>query len=93
MREYYAYKMQIRYQCTPNILNTGRLFQQFVVEMYVKIETQRLDFYRSRQQLIRREQLQGLMDSVVQGQSRGAQVGQKVTLPASFIGGPRDMKR
>ncbi|XP_027102649.1 uncharacterized protein [Coffea arabica] len=93
MREYYAYKMQIRHQCTPNILNTGRLFQQFVVEMYVKIETQRLDFYRSRQQLIRREQLQRLMDSIIQGQSRGAQVGQKVILPASFIGGPRDMKR
>ena len=33
------------------------------------------------------------MDSIIQGQSRGAQVGQKVILPASFIGGPRDMKR
>lgn len=33
------------------------------------------------------------MDSVVHGQSHAAQVSQKVILPASFIGGPRDMKR
>ena len=93
MREYYAYKFQIRKEFTPNILNTGRLLQQFAVDMYVKLETQRLDFYRSKQLLIRREQLQGLMDSVVHGQSEGCKIGQRILLPASFIGGPRDMKK
>ncbi|XP_027169382.1 uncharacterized protein LOC113769103 [Coffea eugenioides] len=93
MREYYAYKFQIRKEYSPNILNAGRLLQQFAVDMYVKLETQRLDFYRSKQLLIQREQLQGLMDSVIQGQSQGSKVGQRVLLPASFIGGPRDMKK
>ncbi|XP_027150474.1 sister chromatid cohesion protein PDS5 homolog A-B-like [Coffea eugenioides] len=74
MREYYAYKFQMRKEYNPNILNTGRLLQQFAVDMYVKLETQRLDFYRSKQLLIRREQLQGLMDSVGHGQSQGSKV-------------------
>ncbi|XP_071901098.1 uncharacterized protein [Coffea arabica] len=93
MREYYAYRFQMRKQNTPGILNTARAFQQYVVDMYVKIETQRLDFHRKRQKLIRTEQLQGVMDSVVEGESKGSNVGQRVILPASFIGGPRDMKR
>ncbi|XP_071921748.1 uncharacterized protein [Coffea arabica] len=93
MREYYAYRFQIRKQNTPSILNTARSFQQYVVDMYVKIERQRLDFHRKRQKLIRTEQLQGVMDSVVEGEAKGSNLGQRVILPASFIGGPRDMKR
>mgnify|MGYP004702161079 FL=1 len=93
MREYYAYRFQMREENKPSILNTTRAFQQYVVDMYVKIESQRLDFFRHRQQQIRTEQLQGVMDSVVEGQCRGSKVGQRVILPASFIGGPRDMKR
>nr|XP_027091801.1 uncharacterized protein LOC113712521 [Coffea arabica] len=61
--------------------------------MYIKIESQRLDYYRSRQQLIRREELQGIMDSVIAGHCQGSKIGQRVILPASFIGGPRDMRR
>nr|XP_027108929.1 uncharacterized protein LOC113728764 [Coffea arabica] len=93
MREYYAYKLQIRDKYSPNILNTGRLLQQYVVDMYIKIESQILDYYKSKQEFIRREQLQGVMDSVITGQCQGLKVGQRVVLPASFIGGPRDMKR
>ena len=93
MREYYSYKLQIRANNTPGILNTGRELQQYVVDMYAKIETQRLDFFRMKQKLIRTEQLQGIMDSITSGQSQGARVGKRVILPASFIGGPRDMKR
>ncbi|XP_071909310.1 uncharacterized protein [Coffea arabica] len=93
MREYYSYKLQMREKYTPSVLNTGRLLQQYVIDMYIKIETQRLDYYKNRQELIRREQLQGIMDSVVAGHCQGSRVGQRVILPASFIGGPRDMRR
>nr|XP_027101001.1 uncharacterized protein LOC113720276 [Coffea arabica] len=93
MREYYAYKLQMRKKYTPGILSTGWLLQQYVIDMYIKIESQRLDYYRSRQQLIRREELQGIMDSVIAGHCQGSKIGQRVILPASFIGGPRDMRR
>jgi hypothetical protein len=42
-REYYCYKLQMR----PNEFNVlfygGRLFQQSLVDMYVKVESMRLD--------------------------------------------------
>jgi hypothetical protein len=44
-REYYCYKLQMR----PNEVNImfygGRLFQQWLVDMYVKVESMRLDWY------------------------------------------------
>ena len=91
--EYYAYRFQMRKQNTIGILNTACASQQYVVDMYKKIKTQRLDFHRKRQKLIRIEQLQGVMDSVVEGESKGSKVGHRVILPTSFIGGSRDMKR
>ncbi|XP_073291189.1 uncharacterized protein [Primulina huaijiensis] len=36
---------------------------------------------------------QGIVDSVVNGETRGSEIGHRVVLPASFIGGPRDMHK
>ena len=65
----------MRKQNTPGILNTAHAFQLYVVDMYVKIETQRLDFNRKRQKLIRTKQLQGVMDAIVEGELKGSKVG------------------
>ena len=44
-QEYYANRLQIRpYNY---ILRTTRLFQQFVVDMYVKIENTRIEYCRN----------------------------------------------
>ena len=75
------------------LIHSLRLFQQFVVGTYIKIETSRLDFHRKRQTEIRTEILQGVLDSVAIGQMQGSRVGRRIVLPASFIGGPRDMRR
>ncbi|KAL3848720.1 hypothetical protein ACJIZ3_010602 [Penstemon smallii] len=64
--------------------------------MYIKVETSRLDYYKSEQfqQELRVESLQGITDSLhVDGQTDPSQIGQKVILPSSFIGGPRDMRK
>ncbi|XP_073121078.1 uncharacterized protein [Henckelia pumila] len=92
-REYYCYRLQIRLTNTSVILYGGRLLQQYVVDMYVKLETTRLDYYRRHQSEIRSEMYQGVVESVANGESRGSEVGQRIVLPASFIGGPRDMRR
>ncbi|XP_049350419.1 uncharacterized protein LOC125815062 [Solanum verrucosum] len=63
------------------------------VDMYIKLETTRLEYYRFEQSNYRREILQGIVDSVTAGEYRGEKVGQRVLLPGSFIGGPRDMRR
>ncbi|XP_049346841.1 uncharacterized protein LOC125811408 [Solanum verrucosum] len=49
--------------------------------------------YKFEQSNYRREILQGIVDSVTSGKCRGENVGQRVLLPGSFIGGPRDMRR
>ncbi|KAJ0868327.1 putative helitron helicase-like domain-containing protein [Helianthus annuus] len=92
MREYYCYKFQI---CsTENVLFLGgTLLQQFVVDVYIKLETSRLQFCERNQSKIRAELYQGLVDCVHAGEVHPSRVGQRIVLPASFIGGPRDMRR
>lgn len=75
------------------LLHCLRLLQQFSVDSYVKIETSMLDFHRHRQNVVRSEILQGVLDSISLGQTEGSKVGRRIVLPASFIGGSRDMRR
>ncbi|GAA0145809.1 hypothetical protein LIER_05911 [Lithospermum erythrorhizon] len=42
---------------------------------------------------MRSELYQGIVDSVMAGESRGSELGQQIILLASFIGDPRDMRR
>ncbi|XP_057778382.1 uncharacterized protein LOC130997139 [Salvia miltiorrhiza] len=42
---------------------------------------------------MRAELYQGIVDSVFNGELRGNEVGKRIVLPATFIGGPRDMRR
>ncbi|KAG5547752.1 hypothetical protein RHGRI_013442 [Rhododendron griersonianum] len=92
-REFYAYRLQIRPNTNSILLSCGRLLQQFVVDMYVKIETSRLDYFRNKQEDIRFDLYKGIIDSVNQGESQGSRVGTRTVLPRSFIGGPRDMQK
>ncbi|CAA0832565.1 Unknown protein, partial [Striga hermonthica] len=68
-REYYCYKLQGRNCDDSFLLHFGRLFQQYIVDIYVKIETQRLDFYKTQQIEIRNEVLQGVQDSLAAGET------------------------
>nr|KAJ0216505.1 hypothetical protein LSAT_V11C300142530 [Lactuca sativa] len=47
VREYYAYKLQICRHDKSHLLHFGRLLQQYIVDSYVELETQRLAFYRT----------------------------------------------
>ncbi|XP_074301013.1 uncharacterized protein LOC141632360 [Silene latifolia] len=90
-REYYAYKLQIR----PGnlLLRGGRFFQQFIVDMYVKVENTRLDFIRLNQDTIRADLYQGILDTLELGENSASNVGRRMIPPPSFLGGPRDMRR
>ncbi|KAF5461688.1 hypothetical protein F2P56_017766 [Juglans regia] len=92
-REYYCYKLQIRENVRSILLLSGRLLQQFVVDMYVKIETSRLDYFRNNQQHIRSEVYQGIVDTITLGETNASNVGKRIILRSSFIGGPRDMRK
>ena len=61
--------------------------------MYIKIETARLDYFQNKQDEIRAEAYQGIIDSIDVGEMHGSKVGCRIILPASFIGGPRDIRK
>jgi len=57
LREWCAFKLQIRRGIFNALLFGGRLFQQWTVDMYIKMESMRLDWYSNpkHQKLIRAE--------------------------------------
>ena len=64
--EYYCYKLHIRAQDKYLLLHISRLLQQYVIDVYIKIETSRLEFYGidENQYRLRIKIYQGLLDSV-----------------------------
>lgn len=92
-REYYCYKLHIRQSNRSILLRSARLLQQFVVDMYIELETTKLDYYRKSQANLRCELYQGIVDSVTAGETRASEVGKRKILSGSHVGGPRDMRR
>lgn len=93
VRDYYCYRLQTRPRIFNPILHGQRLFQQFAVDMYIKVEGTRLDWIRNHQKEIRADLYKGVMDSITAGESRANAVGKRTVLPGSFQGSCRDMKR
>nr|XP_009791862.1 PREDICTED: uncharacterized protein LOC104239025 [Nicotiana sylvestris] len=70
-----------------------RAFQQYLVDQFIKLETQRLDFYSLNQDLFRVDALAGILDVLRHGERDASNIGKQSFLPASFVGGPRDMRK
>ncbi|KAE9541875.1 hypothetical protein AGLY_003866 [Aphis glycines] len=68
-----------------------RLMRQFLVDIYAKIETKRLNFIRNHQKQLRAENYIHLKDAVGRNDVNATDLGQMVVLPSSFTGGPRYM--
>ena len=73
----------------------GHLYQQYVVDGYCKLESNRLDFIKENQNQLRVELYQGLYDFVhgVDGGAGGGRVGRRVVLPSTFGGSPRALQQ
>lgn len=81
------------FQCREetNILHhAGRLFQQYAVDCYARIEQERIGFLRFNQKRIRADFYQGIEDRILSnGEGR---IGKRIILPSSHIGSPRNMQ-
>ena len=64
----------------------------WIVDMYAVIEQARLNYLKYNQKQIRAELYSGLQDAINSGDS-SANVGQRIILPSSFTGGPRQMHK
>ena len=74
------------------ILASGRLFQEFAVDMYVCVEHSRLQYLRFHQKEIRAEVYSGAIEAL-DNEIEDEVVGQRIVLPSSFVGGPRSMQQ
>ena len=84
MLQYYSYRLAIR-PAFSAIHCGGKLFQQYLVDAYVKTEGTRLEWIRRNQRQLRMEQYSGLMDHLNnQAADLGVQPGRLVILPSTF---------
>ncbi|CAO4369137.1 unnamed protein product [Caenorhabditis nigoni] len=88
MMEFYSYNLHVRSSFHP-LFRAGKLFQQYVVDVWARVEQNRLNFLRQNQAQLRVESMTGLQD-YVSGEEKGP-IGSRILLPASHTGSPRDM--
>ncbi|PNX73420.1 ATP-dependent DNA helicase PIF1 [Trifolium pratense] len=86
LREFIAFRLQERAAEDAVLFNSRRLFQQFVVDLYSMIESQRLSFIRKNQSQIRADFLACVEEAVERGDIDGSSIGTRVVIPASFVG-------
>ncbi|XP_044592333.1 uncharacterized protein LOC123270358 [Cotesia glomerata] len=87
---FYAHRLMIRQNMDNHILKCRRLFHQFVVDMYVKVETERLTYIRLNQKKLRSEEYIHLRDAMNVDQDPN-NIGRLTILPATYVGSPRHM--
>lgn len=72
------------------LLGTKDLLNVFLVDVYAKIESERMQYIRNHQKELRSEQYSTLCDALASDVSASS-VGKLVVLPSSFTGSPRYM--
>ncbi|KYM96549.1 ATP-dependent DNA helicase PIF1 [Cyphomyrmex costatus] len=89
--QYIKYRIAIRDEFN-TFLRGRRLFQQWLVDSYVKIEKDRINYCKNHQKELRTETYQGLKDYMqTMAKNLNGRIGKMVILPSTFIGSPRNM--
>ena len=82
---FYAYRIMDRNDEYNHILNCRELFQQFIVEMYAKAETERLKFIRHNQLKLCSKDYIHLKDAMI-NDGNIENMGKLVILPCTYTG-------
>jgi hypothetical protein len=88
--DFYAYRIMTRVGKDNHLLRCRQLFHQFILDMYAKIESERLLYIRINQQKLRSEQYIHLRDAI-SNDTNPHDLGKTVILPSSVTGSPRHM--
>jgi len=79
---------------TNNTFTYGkRLYQEWVVDQYSKVEGQWLRWVRLNQTTLRADQYKGMVDAMQQDGANNTNFGRIVILPATFAGSPHHMNQ
>ncbi|XP_057453914.1 uncharacterized protein LOC130745569 [Lotus japonicus] len=91
LRKFIAFRLQTRNNEFGTVLNSRRLFQQFVVDTYTMVEANRLSYLKRNQKTIRADYLNGVAEAIDNGETDPSSVGKRIILLPSFTGGRRYM--
>ena len=89
-KEFYAFQLHTRQGARISLFASARLFQEYVVMAFAKIENQRLQWVKNNQRTIRADLYNNFRDAFHSEDHDVAQLGRQIILPASFAGSPRD---
>jgi hypothetical protein len=92
---FYSFCLHTRDRQFPILQCGGRLFQQYVCDMWVSTDQNRLRWVETHQPQLRAALYSGLEDAVGHGEPdlNLRDVGRRTVLPSSYIGGPRYMNQ
>ncbi|XP_012850977.1 PREDICTED: uncharacterized protein LOC105970691 [Erythranthe guttata] len=91
MRQYFAYRIQKRFGDNAVLLHSKKLCQQFMVDAFSMVESERLKFIRFNQDKLRVDMYKGIEEIILKGDTDARSIGTRVILPSSFTQGPRYM--
>ncbi|XP_071740486.1 uncharacterized protein [Rutidosis leptorrhynchoides] len=90
-REFFAYHIQDRLY-TPSLMHLAKkLYQQFLVDAYTMIESERLSYIRFQQKKLRLTSAKDISNNVTEGNVVASKTGKRIILPSTFTGGSRYM--
>ena len=92
MRQWFAFRLFERDGECQTLLHSRRLFQQFLVDAFTTIETNRLCFFKLNQKCLRSDSYDSIKQSENKGKVDMNDQGSRFVLPATFTGSPRYMK-
>ena len=84
--KYTIYRLQLRFQEFPLFHYCRRLFQEWIIEMYLSWENDELEYHMKHQDDYRGIKLNCFQDAFLKGQTNPTNLGQKIYLPKSFYG-------
>lgn len=91
LKEFLSFRLQERSAEGTQLMGSGKLLQQFMVDGYIMMDTQRLQWIRHNQPALRVESYRKLTDAVSRGDTNPSSAGRRVVLPSSYTGGQRWM--
>jgi hypothetical protein len=88
-KQFYSYMLFSRDRVFNPLLYAGKLLQQYIVDSWLKIEMNRLNYIKQNQRQLRLDTIQNLQDYMLGDDD--VPPGRNIILAASFTGGPRYM--
>ncbi|KAI5385908.1 hypothetical protein KIW84_072493 [Lathyrus oleraceus] len=91
IREWLAFRIQSRSNEAQTLLRSRRLYQQFLVDGFTMMESERLRWLRKNQSKLRVGKYHNLNEYNSNGETHGSNTGKRVVLPSSYVGSRRYM--